>query len=267
MGKRYSILHVPVLSFYNKSLYRDVCLNWKHSIFFYLLLLMAICTIPFIVTIQLAISDFVENDAPDVVSQIPNIYFDDGKASINETQPYAIYDPDTGEILGVIDTTGSMSSLSDSNGYVLITETDALLWKSEVETRTFSFQEIDNFTFEPAMITHWLDVIKKFMAPAFYPVAVLGCFIGRLIQVLVYAAIGLLFASWCKSSRTYVELVRLAIVAVTPPIVIKTLFGLFDISLPAAGLWYFLIAMGYLYYGIKASSANNVSTTTLRATA
>jgi hypothetical protein len=48
---------------------------------------------------------------------------------------------------------------------------------------------------------------------------------------------------------------RLAVVAVTPAILVATLLDAASINLPFGGLWYFLATMGYLAFGIKAAGS------------
>jgi len=252
--KRYSIFHVPVLSFFSRSLYRDVCARWKGTGFAYLLLLLAVCWIPPIVKTHKDLSSYIDNEAPKIVNQIPDFSIVDGVASMEESQPYFIRDPETGQTIVAIDTTGTITSLADTDARGLITRTDATFKKNEFETRTFTFGKIKEFTLDQAKITSWLATAKKFVAPALYPLALLGSFSVRIIQVLLYAAVGILFSSWCKSKRTYVELLRLSVVALTPIIIIKTILGIAQVGVPLAGLWYFLAAMGYLFFGIKTAS-------------
>jgi hypothetical protein len=252
--KRYSIIHVPALSFFSKALYRDVCFHWKGAGFSYLLLLLAVCWIAPILKMQVALTHFVDKVAPKIVSQVPTISIVNGKASIKEPQPYSIVDPETGKTLVVIDTTGAISSVEGMEAIGLVTATQAIFKKSKIETRSFSFGDIEEFTLDKDKIRSWLSAAEKFTAAVLYPLAVFGSFIARIIQLLIYAAIGLLFASWCKSKRTYGELLRLSVVAVTPCIIVKTILGVGGIQIPFAGLWYFLGAMGFLFFGIKAAS-------------
>lgn len=202
------------------------------------------------------IAQFVDEEAPKLVSQIPKITFANGEASIEGDQPYTIRDPQTGQAIVVFDTTGSIASLKDTDAIGLITKTEATFRKNDMETRTFSFKEIKAFTLDRDVITGWLGTAKKFVAPAAYPFALLGSFVFRVVQLLIYAAIGLIFASWCKTRRTYPELLRLAAVAVTPVIIIKTVLGAAQIRIPVPWLlFFFLGAMGYLLFGILAAAA------------
>lgn len=252
--KRYSIFYSPVLSFFSKKLYRDVCQQGKGVGFLYLFLLVTICmTLPFI-NMQKGLSDFIDHEAPEIVTQIPRITITNGLASITEPQPYYIRDLKTDTVLFIIDTSGEQTSLADTEAVGLITKTQAILKKSSVETRTFSFSEIEEFTLEQDQVTGWLAIAKKMVIPILYLFALPFSYIFRIIQVLIYAAVGLLLSTMCKSDRNYKELIRLSVVAVTPCIILKTILGTLQISLPLAGLWYLLIAIGYLYFGIKASA-------------
>lgn len=252
--KRYSIFHVPVLSFFSKDLYRDVGLQWKGTGFVYLLLLLAICWIPVMIKLQRTFSNFIIKETPKIINQIPEITITNGEVSIKEPQPYYIKDPKTNEKIVIIDTTGAVTSLEDSKAIMLLTKTEVITQKSKFETRSYNLSNIKKFTLDQNKIKQWLNIIKKLLVPILFPLVILGSFAFRIIQLLIYAAIGMLFASWCKFKGTYQSLLRLAVVAVTPAIIIKTVLGMASIKLPLAGLWYFLCAMTYLFFIVKVIS-------------
>lgn len=107
---------------------------------------------------------------------------------------------------------------------------------------------------DSATITRWMHTAKKFLV-LLYPFALLSSYVYRIIQALIYAAVGLLFASSCKVSLSYGALLRLAVVAMTPCIIIKTVFALAGVQLPCTILLlYFLITLAYLYFGVYACS-------------
>lgn len=252
--KKFSIIHIPVLSFFSKELYRDVGLYWKGVNFSYLLLLLAICGIPVMIKVHLAFSNFVDNDAPAVVEQVPEITIIDGEVSIKEPQPYYIKYPENGDILAIIDTTGTIKSLEDPNTICLVTKTKVMWRQSKVETRTIDLSGVKNFVLDNKRIMGWLHTAEKFIAIIMYPFALLGSYLYRIVQALIYAAIGLLFALWCKVTLSYAALLRLAVVAVTPCVIINTILSLAGIHLPYIGLLYLLVALAYLLFGVKASS-------------
>jgi hypothetical protein len=263
--KKFSIIHIPVLSFFSKDLYREVGMQWKGICFGYLFLILAVCWIPMIVRINLGFTGFVKDDAPPVVEQVPEITITDGQVSIEEPQPYYIKIPDTNDNLVVIDTTGSIESPQDVNAYCLLTETSIIMKQSNFETRTYDLSQVQSFTVSGDGIMKFLHIIKKFLLIILYPIALLSSYIYRIIQALIFAAIGLLFASLCRVSLSYGALLRLAVVAMTPCMIIKTVLGLVGIYLSCGvGLVYLLVTLVYLYYGVYACSQTPITEQEIR---
>ena len=251
--KKYSIIHVPVLSFFSKALYRDVAVHWKTGLCFaYLLLLLAICLIPTAIETNAIFSGLIENQAPAIVKQVPEITITDGKASIAEPQPYYIKAPDSDDNLAVIDTTGSITSLEDADAFCLLTGTELIMRKSQVQTQTFDLKEIENFVLNSELIMGWLRTIKKIFAIGIYPFLLLVSYPWTIILALIFAAIGLFFAYLCKTKLSYDALLRLTIVAITPYIIIKTILGAVGAPLPC--LLNLAVALGYLFFAVYAAS-------------
>jgi len=252
--RKYSILHIPALSFFSKDLYRDVGLNWRGTCFGYLLLLLAVCWIPWMIIMHKSLAEFVRNEAPKMISQVPVFTIKDGIASIDEPQPYYITTPDSNEVFVIIDTTGTVTSLADSNAYALITKTEAIYRENETQTRTFSFANIKDFTLDQAKLNKWLATFQKLFVPLMYPFALAFSYGYRIIQALIYAAVGLLFAQGFKTKIEYPAMLRLAVVAVTPAIIINTVVTLAGVVTCGIWLFYLAIAMAYLAFGVKAVS-------------
>jgi hypothetical protein len=252
--KKFSIIHIPVLSFFSKDLYRDVGLNWKGLCFGYLFLILAVCWIPAIFRINTGFAGFVNKDAPTVVDQVPEITITDGQVSIDEPEPYYIKIPDTNDILVVIDTTGAIDSPHDANAFCLLTKTNIIMKQSNFETRTYDLSQVKSFTVSGEGIMKLLHIIKKILFIISYPIILLSSYVYRIIQALIFAAIGLIFASMCKVSISYGALLRLAVVAMTPCIIVKTAFGLAGVYFPCIGLLYLVITLAYLYYGVYSCS-------------
>ncbi len=252
--RRYSIFHVPALSFFSKELYIDVGQNWKGVNFLYLLLLLAVCLIPAMINLHRGISNFVNNEAPAVVNQVPEITITDGQVSIKETQPYYIKDPDSDEPLAIIDTTGQIESLEDTDAFFLLTGNKVIIKESKFENRSYDLSNVKAFAVDSERITGWLHIGRKYLAVVIYPFALLGSYLFRIVQALIYAAVGLLFALWCKVTLSYATLLRLAVVAMTPCLLAKTIFGIADIHLPYATLIFLVITLAYLFFAVKANS-------------
>lgn len=253
--KKYSLIHIPALSFFSKDLYRDVGLHWKGVNFLYLLLLLVICWTPTLIKVHVGFTSFVKNIAPAVVEQLPEITFDNGEASISEPQPYYIINPDDGAVLAIIDTTGQINSLEGTDAICLLTRDKVIARKSKFENRTFDLSQMkEHFVLNSELVMGWLRTANKFLAIAIAPFAILGSYSFRIVQALLYAVAGLMFAAGCKAKLSYAALIRLAVVAMTPCLLAKTIFGLAGIHLPFASLIFLAITLGYLFFAIKANS-------------
>jgi hypothetical protein len=252
--KKFSAIHIPPLSFFSKELYSDVALHWRGVNFLYLLLLLAICWIPIMIKLNNSITQFVDNEAPRIVEQVPKITITNGEASIDEPQPYYIKAPDSNSTLAIIDTTGTIKSLDNTGAYLLLTKKTLIVRQSDVETRAYSLAQVKNFVLTSDRLMKWLHIFKKIFIIILYPLALLSSFIFRIIQALIYGAIGLLFASWCRIKLSYDALIRLSVIAVTPCIIISTVLLLANVHLSYDALIYFLIAMAYLLFGVKATA-------------
>ncbi len=254
--KRFSIIHIPLLSFFSKELYRDVGLNWKGIGFAYLLLLLAVCSVPRMFKIQAELSQFIDEEVLPIIEQVPKITITDGQVYVDVPQPYYIRDPDSNDVLAIIDTTGETESLVDTDAFALLTKTKLIHRQSDVEYRIHDLSDVRQFVLDKGPIMNWLNIVNKVkvLVPVLYPFVVLLTFLFRIFQALVYGVIGLLFASWCRVKLSYSSLLRIAVVAVTPCIIVKTIFKVASVHIFMAGLWFFLMAMVYLLFGVKACS-------------
>ena len=249
--KRYRFFQAPAMAFFSPSFYKDVGLNWKGTGFAYLLLLLAICWVPTFIQFQLSVANYVENKAPAIISQIPPIIIIKGEASADVTQPYKIIDPDSGKVLVLIDTIGKTVSREKIESIALLTKTEAIIKKSDVETRIFSLKKIEFFVLDKQKVSSWLKMFRNYGALVLFLFFVIVSFVFRILQLLIYAVIGLLFTKICKTKHSYQTLLRLSVMAITPVIIISTVVEIAAIKIPLQSLLYFIAAMGYLFFGVK----------------
>jgi hypothetical protein len=256
--RRYSIIHPLFMSFYSKDFYRDVAFNWKNYAFLYLLFLLALCSVVKTVKIHYSISDFLTNHAPGFINQFPVVTFSNGKASTDQDKPYFIKDPLSGDDVIIIDTTGQTSSLDSTTAVMLLTETNLIIKKSDRETQVFDLSEIEDFRFDQEVVYRWLRIVQKWLAVVFFPFLVLGSYVYRLVQVLIYATIGILFANIFKVDIEFQSLINITIMAITPVVILDTFMGPPGISTLFWRFLCFLIAMGFLFFGIKSASTKQI---------
>ena len=252
--RRYTIIHPLFMSFYSKDFYMDVAQNWKNYAFLYLLFLLALCSVVKTVKIHYDLSDFITKHGPAFISQFPAVTFSNGKASTDQNEPYFIKDPRSGEDIIIVDTTGQINSLNDTSAVMLLTETKLIIKKSDRETQVFTLSEIEDFRFDQDVVYGWLRIVQKWLAVVFFPFLVLGSFLYRLVQVLIYGIVGMLFANILKTDIEFQSLISIAIMAITPVVILDTFMGPPGISAVFWRFVCFLISMGFLFFGIKANS-------------
>lgn len=251
--KKYSIFHTPVMWFFSPSFYRDVGRNWKGICAWYLLLLMILACIPTAIVANRACSKFLQTEGKAVIDQVPPISFKDGEVSTPVKQPYVITEPETGKRLVVIDTTGEVTSLAEADAPMLVTKTKIIHRQSEHETRTQDLSQFQGeFEFDKEDVTRWAKTIDKYLAYALYPVILIGSYIGRLVQILFYGLVGLIFSAMFRARLKYSGLVRLSAVAVTPVIIADAVLELLpDVHTGSGWTWGgILIAMILLIFGV-----------------
>jgi hypothetical protein len=229
--------------------------NWRGIAALYLVLLLAFCWIFETWAVNEKVSQFITNKAPLFIEQIPQITIQDGNVSINEPEPYFLYDPETSEVIAIIDTTGQYNSLDNTKAYLLLTNNKLIGRESETETRIYDLSQIDEFFLDQDSINNFFDIFKTYFPFVFYVFAVIFSFVFRLVLVLIYGAIGFLFCKIANVKLTYQTLIRLAVIASTPVIILDTVLEVSNINIPFFWLISFAIAMCYLYFGVRSNKA------------
>ncbi len=252
--KEYSILHAPLFAFFSRDFYRDVGLYWKGTGLFYLFLIMAIGWAPVVYQLQVSYNNFLQNEMPPILDQIPEITFENGELAIDKPEPYYIYDPENKEIpVAIIDTTGQITSLNETDAIILVTATTIETKKSEQETRIYQLDQInESFTLDADMINDWMVTINRLFWPILYPLLLLVTFLFRIFAVLIYAGLVMAFAAGFGSELTYAGAMRIAAIALTPVVVVRTVLWTTGASLPFDPLIFFLVVVAYLLFGTSA---------------
>ena len=258
--RQFSTVHPLYLSFYSKALYRDVGRNWGKISFLYLFLLLAVCSIPLMFRIHAAVSDYLHSEAPKIVKQLPVITISKGVASANEEMPYIIKDPESGAPLLIIDTTGKTDSLKGSEAVILLTKTKLFFRRSATDTRTLDLSKIDALIIDQAVAYDWIETFLEYFIFVFYPFALLFSFLFRLVEALIFGIIGMLFSKHMRVPLGYRATLSLAVVSMTPAIILDTLYHYAEINIPSWWLMNFLIGLGYLFFAVKANADGDPKT-------
>ncbi len=259
--KKRKFYHAFYLSFFSRSLYRDVASVWRGIGFTYLFILQAICLVFIIFKLNFFLSEFIETKASEFFKQIPAITIDNGTAYTEENRPYFIFAPDDKNktLLAVIDTTGEYTSLKEAESIVLVTQDEIIIEDSKYETRSFSFQAFDDLDIDNQAINDFLQLVKQYFAIAIFPFALIGLYLSRIIQVLIYGVIGVIIAQIAQIQLNYAIALRLASVAITPVLLLEAILSVIVSSLPPTwGFIGLLLVLYYLYFAVKANAGNSI---------
>jgi hypothetical protein len=252
--RKYNFLDSLYLSFYSKPFYQDIAGNWKGLCFTYLLFILCILWIPETSRIHSELSEFLSAEAPKYVKQVPSITITQGKVSIKEPVPYFINVPEKNTPFAIIDTSGQITSLEKTSALLLLTDSKLIIKNSRSEARAFDLAEIDTITIDQKVLREWIDSFDSLFPVILFPFVLLFSFFFHIIQVLVSAGIGTLFAKKVQANLNYKALIRLSAVSFTPAIILQTVHALLDIPFPYRTPVSFLISLGYLYYAVGSNA-------------
>ncbi len=258
--KQYSYIHSLYFSFYLKSFYQDVAKNWKGLSLSYLLFILCLFWIPEVSRMHSEVSEFLSAEAPKYVKQVPVITVSRGKVSIKEQTPYFINVPEKNTPFAIIDTSGQITSLDKTRALVLLTKSELIIKNNSKEFRAFDLKDIDQLIIDQKVLYGWLEAFSRALPVILFPFILLYSFLFHVIQALLIAGIGILFAKKFQANLDYKALIRLSVVSFTPAIILQVMHTILDIPFPFRAPLSFLIALGYLYYAVGSNSEIDVST-------
>ena len=249
-----SSLFAPfVRSFFSADLYREAAERWPvRRAVVYLLLLVSLCWLPFMFQMDAAIRDYVENELPELIADFPAIRISGGEASVDAPQPYIIQDPDTGKPLAILDTTGEITSLEDTDARLLLTK-DKLFVENDNQTRIFDLSQMDGLELDRSSLEYFFGLMSPWFAIGMYPILVAGTYAYRLVVVVFYALIGLIVAKVTGAALDFQALFRVAAIAITPVYLLNTVLSLLKVQIPVGFLISMALVVVYLVFGVRSA--------------
>ncbi|MDJ0666239.1 MAG: DUF1189 family protein [Desulfobacterales bacterium] len=252
--RRYGLRHPYVMSFYFKPFYRDVALHWRGLAFVHLFVLLALTGVAFMLHFQTIARIFVNEKAPAIIAQLPTIVIEKGQVKVAVEQPFKVFRPDTRDLFAVIDTTGQIRSLRQTDAMLLLTRSQLMARIGPGDSRVFDLRAIETLRLTQSDMAQWLQTSLRWAPFVLYPLTLFFTYCLRTLQVLIYAGIGMVMASLLKRAMPFGATASVAVMAMTPVILIDTLIMLARIHLPLWGIGSFVVAFGYLFFGIRAAA-------------
>jgi hypothetical protein len=249
----FSAISALFYSVSSRELYVDVAYRWRVKTFVFLLSLLALILLgfswlPAVPGVRSAWEEFLANEGKAIIDQIPPITITNGRVSTDVDQPYFIRTPDTDEVLAIIDTTGTITSLDGTTAIILLTDWLFIL-KGDDETRIHDLSEVEEFYLDGPLVERWLHRIAAWRFVL--PVLVIASFAYRFLQILFYSVFGMLIAGGMACGLSYGAVLRVTAVAIIPSVLVKTLLSTLGLSIPLSWLAFFLMTLGYLFFALS----------------
>ncbi len=182
--------------FFSGALNRDVARNWRGIGLRLLLLVLVITWIAAGIKMDRAVKHFANDEFPGVVQDFPPITIKDGVVSSPVDQPYYMKDKQTGKTFAVLDTTGTITSLDQADNAILLLTENKIHYRDNSNPGQVKIQDLSkvkNFYVDRTIVTNWVAWGSKWASWVLIPIALVFSFIYRLIQGLIYGAIGMIF--------------------------------------------------------------------------
>jgi len=260
----YSYWSALYLSFFSRRLFVDVGKRWKGFSIGYLLLVIALLSIPFSLTICFSFNKFFNEQLINPLLQLPTIYVQNGEASINKPMPYLIKNK-AKQVVLIVDTSGVINGFSNKYPYLnILINKNKMSYRiptpqlfngiqqeqnSRIPIEQYYSKEVNSvFNGESLVESGGIKKLKYVSQLMIYPI-VIGVLFG--FFVIIYPVVALLAQVFSRVffsfQITYLQACRLIIVSSTPMLLV--LFLCLSLNWVFPGLGIILIAILATYYG------------------
>ncbi|MEE9451775.1 MAG: DUF1189 family protein [Gammaproteobacteria bacterium] len=250
--RQFSILQPFFYAFYYGSLYRDVYQHWRFWFTTgYLCLLVAICAI---FSLQGQIDDkkqIVQRIGGTIIKQMPVVTIAEGEMSIDREMPYIIYLQDNEQPLVVFDTTDSYKLVASENPYVIIGAKEVyFVNKGQTKQKVFDLSSLSDMTIDRSYVQQWIETMQRRLPYILFPFVLLQDLVFRFAQALIHGFFALILGRVTKVTLSYKQGFCLAVVSMTPMMIMNALLDWLGMEFTRQGLLYIAIGFSYLAYAV-----------------
>jgi len=249
--KRYRIYHPLILSFFSRRLYRDVCYNWRGAG----LLTLALLSLVMSASKSYELYSIILGAAPEIRHVIKkehvSIKVKDGVASVSPDRPITIDNPYSDGPFVVVDTEGITDRLDEIDQGIYLSK-DTLY----VKFRRDKVEEYPLSGFKDTVVN--ADDIGRFLdfyVTYFFPIALLfgfgGFFFVNLVTAFGLGAIGLVFARIWKADPSFMTMLRLGCISLTPASMIESGLSVTHSFVQFQDLGAIIVSLVYMNLAVK----------------
>lgn len=258
------MLNVIWESAYSATVYRQAQ-TWRGRAMAYLALVLALCWTATLIRFQVSYWKVMQKAEAAILSQVPVITYKDGAISTPENKLYRIeVGTGTAVFAAIIDTTGQTKNLNGQTAQILLTRTTLFVRKQSGEVREIdlSKSKAQPFVLDHERIQKLMRMFRLWTVPFLAPFLLLASFLKRLVQAFFIALLGLAIVSMLDVELDLGELFSLAIIAMTPAMILQTVAHVAGLQFPGSlSLWVVLI-VGYFLFAVNAAAGRMPSDST-----
>jgi len=191
--------------------------------------------------------------------RLPEIRIEDGAVSTDAQEPFIIEEKD---FIFIIDTTGKKTTIDPSYKQgMLLTKNKLIHKQSEIETRAYNLSKIKSFTVNKEAMERWRKTFSRFALPILL-VSLFPYFaVVKLIQILLFSLMALVMNTATKANLKYENLFNISLFALTPPVLLATIFNLAGLKIPLFGLLYIVVYIVFLTGGVRSCKGQIIEKT------
>lgn len=274
----YSYWQALYLAFYSKRLYIDVAKRWRGFGLLYLILLIAIATIPLSIRLIMNFNDYFNQQLFYPIEKMPPIFVQNGQVKFDKPMPYFVKN-DAQEVIVIIDTTGQIEQIDNRYPHLAILMTKDKIYfqsprlklfmgdKEASENPTIYEQSLDPNMNEMFVGKQWIKqsgvlTIKHVTEWLIYPIMVGFIFGIYFVFSWILALIGQIFAQMIfKVKLSFQGAYRIFVVAATAQVVLFLLSLAINMVVPGEGYLFVILLAVYFNMAIlmiKSDSKNLV---------
>ncbi|MGD9016044.1 MAG: DUF1189 family protein [Desulfobacterales bacterium] len=240
-------------AFYSREFYRSAARRWKRHAIVYLLVLSLVYTVSAVYRLKMETADILNASLPLLAQQIPEITIDRGRVRIDADEPYLIKGPGNGEVVAILDTTGQYRDLSGTKSVVLLTADRLYVRRGAESVKEIDLSTVDGFHLNRDRMMAWMSSMVAWMPVMVFPFAAVAAFGLRLVQAIIFGAVGMAMTLGLKRPIPFQAAFSIAAAALTPAILLDAVFNFLGVAPPYWGIISQMVTAGYLIHGIKAA--------------
>jgi|GEM_PF-1270488 Protein of unknown function (DUF1189). len=261
--RKFSPWRSVYLAFYSPKIYIDAARSWKGLGFQYLVLLLVCLWTITALNVQYIVGTYLDAYLIPLLEQIPELMITNGVMRMKSDKDVVyVKDPRDGRILitfdlrpELVDTSKEgLSEVKEPEQEGIYVYPRKAYYKSKSQFQLVEFSSSWESPYQPASFLPYLTRFKNWIGVVVLAIFWLASFVLCAIQALIYGLIGKLIALMNKCPLTYQQIVRISVVALTPVLILDTLQKLIGMGLPAWTLLSIVVAIVYVYFGVKANS-------------